>query len=740
MKSESRNNSSILLLKKILLQFRPLIREEDEKIQLISILCECQSETSKGNIARDIHNACMRKDLLEQPIVLSKQQPFGSAVTLVALLGDNNKTEEDKGKRLLEVLTQQVVGQFLVSTSTVSNKEDFKKVQWKGVNDACFVSEDTSFSDVRLKDLYIFAKIFPKRAWRWDINTIMDCFLRFLQFDLLTLFCNPFKCEELETKNSSIEMSGKDGKGEIEKTKNAKRPTPKTMDKAAKRRKCQRRTYCNLDTSADSENSFNEDYNDAYDVAESDCEEEDEEIVRNNSYCPNNSGYVRKYNDEGHPAECLPSTSKSSDCIIIENDGHHNGDDPNIGNMFVSKLHRSAADAELLLLSPSDSISETACDRCEEFESDKNNEQEDEKIVRNNSYCANSSGYVRSYNDEGHPAEYRPSTSKSSDCIIIENDSHHNGDDPNIGNMFVSKLHRSTADAEVTLQLVVISFDLATYERLPFNSGRMKRVSSTEFSVLCGANFVYNLDDASEQDPCFLELFVNCLELNRSNSEEENIFLKFQAIQLHILDLLAEMRNALVSLRLIVSQFSKLNEYTGGRNDCWTKLDKQQPFGSAVTLVALLGDNNKTEADKYSLNRSLVQFLVSTSTVSNKEDFKKVQWKGVNDACFVSEDTSFSDVRLKIPFFWAALSDKDISCDPIENFQHFYLTFMPHSSNMSVKKLNEYSRVVWHDMNAKDRLPFLMQAFIAKVASGEANVKDCDELQTFIERVENTTD
>ncbi|XP_037891146.1 uncharacterized protein LOC119638445 [Glossina fuscipes] len=439
----------------------------------------------------------------------------------------------------------------------------------------------------------------------------MDCFLRFLQFDLLTLFCNPFKCEELQTKNSSIEMSGKDGKGEIEKTKNAKRPTPKTIDKAAKRRKCQRRTYCNLDTSADSENSFNEDYNDAYDVAESDCEEEDEEIVRNNSYCPNNSGYVRKYNDEGHPAECLPSTSKSSDCIIIENDGNHNGDDPNIGNMFVSKLHRSTADAELLLLSPSDSISETACDRCEECESNKNNEQEDEEIVRNNSYCPNSSGYVRSYNDEGHPAEYRPSTSKSSECTIIQNDDHDNGNDPNNRNMRVSELHRSTADAELFLLNPSDSINKAAL-------------------IFCNN---------------FLNIALKCSKMS--------------------------MREKLETEEKAKKLFNKMRGRRG--------------------------------------------------------KYKYIKWDNLK-------------LHQQIPFFWAALSDKDISYDPIENFQHFYLTFMPHSSNMSIKKLNEYSRVVWHDMNAKERLPFIMQAFIAKVASGEANVKDCDELQTFIERVENTTD
>uniref|UniRef100_A0A1A9ZA18 HAT C-terminal dimerisation domain-containing protein n=1 Tax=Glossina pallidipes TaxID=7398 RepID=A0A1A9ZA18_GLOPL len=331
--------------------------------------------------------------------------------------------------------------------------------------------------------------MFPKRAWHWNVNTIMDCFLRFLKFDWLTLFCNPFKCEEFEANISSFETSGDGGKGKVGKTKNAKRSIPRTIEKDAKRRKCQRK-------SADNKNSFNGGYNDAYDFGESDfegCEfdknneQEDEEIVRNNTYGPNNN-------------------SVYAESIIIENDVHDNGDDPNIRNTLFSKLHRSTADAELFLLNPSDSINQGIIMFCDSFRS------------------------------------------------------------------------------------------------IALKCGKMSKT-----------------------------------EKLKTEEKAKKLF----------------------------------NKMRGRRGK-----------------------------------------------------YKNIEWENLK-------------LRQQVPFFWAALSDNHISCDPIENFKHFYVTTMTESSSMPIKKLKEHSLVVWHDMNAKERLPFIMQAFIATIASGEANANDCDELQTFIERVES---
>uniref|UniRef100_A0A1A9UFP3 Uncharacterized protein n=1 Tax=Glossina austeni TaxID=7395 RepID=A0A1A9UFP3_GLOAU len=337
--------------------------------------------------------------------------------------------------------------------------------------------------------------MFPKRAWHWDVNAIIDCFLRFLlQFHWLTLFCNAFKCEEFEANISSIGTSGEDGKGKIKKNKNAKRSIPRTMKKNAKRRKCQRKS------SADNKDSFNEGYNDAYDSGESDFE---------------------------------------------------------------------------------------GC------ESGKNNEQEDEEIVRNNTYGPD-------YNDES---------------IIIENDIHGNEDDPNtLRNTPFSKLHRSTADADLFLLNPSVSINAA---------------------VVMFSN-------------TFRSLALKCSKMS-------------------------------VKKKLEIEQKAKklFNKMRGRRGK-----------------------------------------------------YKNVQWDNL-------------EMRQQSPFFWAALCDNDISCDPIENFQHFYVTTMTDNSSsmlLPIKKLKEHSLVIWHDMDARHRLPFIMQAFIAKIASGEVNANDCDELQTFIERIESTSD
>uniref|UniRef100_A0A1A9W518 Uncharacterized protein n=1 Tax=Glossina brevipalpis TaxID=37001 RepID=A0A1A9W518_9MUSC len=83
--------------------------------------------------------------------------------------------------------------------------------------------------------------MFSNYASRWDFDTIMDCVLRFLQFDVTTLFCRPFKCEAIEEETCFIETSDKDEKEEIGKPKIAKR------NMNAPRKRYERKTRYALD-------------------------------------------------------------------------------------------------------------------------------------------------------------------------------------------------------------------------------------------------------------------------------------------------------------------------------------------------------------------------------------------------------------------------------------------------------------------------------------------------------------
>uniref|UniRef100_A0A1A9W816 Uncharacterized protein n=1 Tax=Glossina brevipalpis TaxID=37001 RepID=A0A1A9W816_9MUSC len=58
-------------------------------------------------------------------------------------------------------------------------------------------------------------------------------------------------------------------------------------------------------------------------------------------------------------------------------------------------------------------------------------------------------------------------------------------------------------------------------------------------------------------------------------------------------------------------------------------------------------------------------------------------------------------------------SEESFKDDPLENFKECFIMNAPHNSNMTIKAINEIC------LNTKQRLPFIMQAFIVKVGSGK---------------------
>ncbi|XP_011195493.2 uncharacterized protein LOC105220725 [Zeugodacus cucurbitae] len=90
----------------------------------------------------------------------------------------------------------------------------------------------------------------------------------------------------------------------------------------------------------------------------------------------------------------------------------------------------------------------------------------------------------------------------------------------------------------------------------------------------------------------------------------------------------------------------------------------------------------------------------------------------------------------KLPFYWAALSN-DILCeDPFENFKRFY-TGSKKSNKRSAKRQMERMLILWHRLCPKQRLPFIMEAFISKVGAGKVNIGDEHEIQRIICDLQN---
>ncbi|XP_004521354.1 uncharacterized protein LOC101458849 [Ceratitis capitata] len=90
----------------------------------------------------------------------------------------------------------------------------------------------------------------------------------------------------------------------------------------------------------------------------------------------------------------------------------------------------------------------------------------------------------------------------------------------------------------------------------------------------------------------------------------------------------------------------------------------------------------------------------------------------------------------KLPFYWAALSN-DILCeDPFENFKRFYMGDKK-PNKRSAKRQQERVLILWHKLCPKERLPFIMEAFISKVGAGKVDIRDEHEIQRIMCELQN---
>lgn len=91
----------------------------------------------------------------------------------------------------------------------------------------------------------------------------------------------------------------------------------------------------------------------------------------------------------------------------------------------------------------------------------------------------------------------------------------------------------------------------------------------------------------------------------------------------------------------------------------------------------------------------------------------------------------------KLPFYWAALSNEILSEDPFENFKRFFLENKQRSKGHWSKQKDDRMLIKWRKICIKQRMPFIMEAFIAKVSVGKVNIHDDREIQRVIGELYN---
>ncbi|XP_054726254.1 uncharacterized protein LOC129236079 [Anastrepha obliqua] len=90
----------------------------------------------------------------------------------------------------------------------------------------------------------------------------------------------------------------------------------------------------------------------------------------------------------------------------------------------------------------------------------------------------------------------------------------------------------------------------------------------------------------------------------------------------------------------------------------------------------------------------------------------------------------------KLPFYWAAVSNEILCDDPFENFKQFYIGNKKSSKRIAKHQLDR-TLVMWHRLSGKQRLPFVMEAFISKVGAGKVNIADEHEIHRIIRDLQN---
>ncbi|XP_013112756.2 uncharacterized protein LOC106090939 [Stomoxys calcitrans] len=115
---------------------------------------------------------------------------------------------------------------------------------------------------------------------------------------------------------------------------------------------------------------------------------------------------------------------------------------------------------------------------------------------------------------------------------------------------------------------------------------------------------------------------------------------------------------------------------------------------------------------------------------------KEVQllWTAVMDnipQCSKGLPINWQNIRahIKLPFYWAVLTNETVRESPFENFKRFYVENMSSNANENHKKTNEEVLITWHSMTQKQKLPFVMEAFIALASAGKVNFTNELELK-----------
>lgn len=231
-------------------------------------------------------------------------------------------------------------------------------------------------------------------------------------------------------------------------------------------------------------------------------------------------------------------------------------------------------------------------------------------------------------------------------------------------------------------------------------------------------------DDSLDENDLQLEAF--CRELDQVEEDEEEEETDCQGCDTSRSQLLESSNECLTGCDCLLDNLK--NEGRCAEND-----GNSMEADNECTCELVCKEVVSKIADKCSSSTMLE--LRSIEERANKL-WQALNWNVRNNTCSKMPNWWELKTWQKLPFYWAALSN-DILCeDPFENFKRFYMGSKK-SNKRNAKRQVERMLILWHRLCPKQRLPFIMEAFISKLGAGKVNISDEHEIQRIICELQN---
>ncbi|XP_037960490.1 uncharacterized protein LOC119689680 [Teleopsis dalmanni] len=139
---------------------------------------------------------------------------------------------------------------------------------------------------------------------------------------------------------------------------------------------------------------------------------------------------------------------------------------------------------------------------------------------------------------------------------------------------------------------------------------------------------------------------------------------------------------------------------------------------------------------------SMCSTASSGSSVSTTQFQRKMKiahralylWRAMrNDRVFANSVWRQMDKLEKLPYIWASMANQKLSVKPFDNFKYS----IAGGKKLTKRRINKLKHVFYKKLGDEQRMPFVMEAVIAKLMLGEINLNNRSEVISIFNKLLN---